>query len=75
MIINVKVTANSKVETVKQVGPSDYVLKVKEKAIDGHANAAVIALLSSHFNVKKSCVSIIKWAKSRAKMIEILNSI
>jgi uncharacterized protein (TIGR00251 family) len=74
MMINVKVTANSKVETVKQVGPSDYVIKVREKAVEGRANAAVIALLSSHFNVKKSCVSIIKGTKSRAKTIEILNS-
>ena len=71
MIIRVKVTPNSKVELVQQVGPSDYVLKVRERAMEGRANAAAIALLSSYFNVKKSRVSIIKGAKGREKLVEI----
>ena len=74
MMITVKVTTNSKVEIVKQVSPSNYIIKVREKAVEGRANAAVIALLSSHFNVKKSCISIIKGSKSRTKVIAISNS-
>ena len=71
MIIRIRVTPNSKAELVQQIGPSDYILKVKERAIEGRANAAVIALLSSYLNVKKSEVSIIKGARSREKIVEI----
>lgn len=74
MIIKVKVTPNSKVELIQQVGPSDFVLKVKERAIEGRANVAAIALLSSYFNVKKSYVSIIKGGKGKEKIIEVVNA-
>jgi uncharacterized protein YggU (UPF0235/DUF167 family) len=73
MIIKVRVTPNSKVELLEKVGISEYVLKVRERAAEGHANAAVVALLSSHFNVKKSSVSIIRGARSREKIIEVRN--
>jgi uncharacterized protein YggU (UPF0235/DUF167 family) len=56
---------------VQKTGPLDYVLKVRERAIEGRANAAVIALLSSYFKVKRSSVSIIKGAKGREKIIEV----
>lgn len=72
MIIKVKVTPNSKVELVQRTGPSDYALKVRERAIEGRANAAVIALLSSYFKVKRSSVSIIKGAKGREKIVEVI---
>jgi uncharacterized protein len=71
MIIKVRVTPNSKVELVQQVGISEYVLRVKERAAEGRANAAVIALLSAHFKVKKSDVSIIRGIRSREKIIEV----
>jgi uncharacterized protein YggU (UPF0235/DUF167 family) len=72
MIIKIKVTPNSKVELLRQVGPSNYVLKVKEKAIEGQANIATINALSSYFKVKKSNVLIIKGVKGRDKIIKIL---
>ncbi|MDE1823176.1 MAG: DUF167 domain-containing protein [Candidatus Micrarchaeota archaeon] len=71
MMIKVKVTTNSKVELVRRVGPSEYALKVKEKAVAGRANAAVIALLSSYFNVKKSQIMMIRGHAGREKLIEI----
>lgn len=71
MIIKVKVIPNSKAELVQQIGPLDYVLKVRERAIEGRANSAAIALLASYFNVKKSHISILKGAKNKVKLIEI----
>ncbi|MCW6160024.1 MAG: DUF167 domain-containing protein [Candidatus Micrarchaeales archaeon] len=53
------------------MGPSDYKIKVREKAIEGRANAAVIEALSVHFNVRKSDVVILKGASGRYKTIEI----
>jgi uncharacterized protein YggU (UPF0235/DUF167 family) len=71
MIIKVKVTPNSKIELLKQIGPSIYTLKVREKAIEGRANMATINALSAYFKVTTSKVSIIKGAKSKDKLIEV----
>lgn len=73
MIINLRVIPNSKIETLERLTPASYKLKVREKAIEGRANIAVIAALASHFNVKKSSIRIIKGATGKNKVIEISN--
>ena len=40
-------------------------------AVDGKANAALIAFLAEHFDVKKRGIEIIKGLKSRRKTINI----
>jgi hypothetical protein len=71
MIIKVRVVPNSKVESLQMLPDKSYRLKVKEKAVEGRANAAVIAALSLHFNVRESDVSIIKGLKGREKTIAV----
>lgn len=71
MIIKVKVIPNSKAEALQKLDTGNYKLKVKEKAIGGRANIAVISALALHFNVKKSSLRIIKGITSRDKVIEI----
>lgn len=45
---------------------------LREKPVDGAANAALIKILANHFHVAKSCVIIKTGAASRHKLIEIL---
>ncbi len=71
MIITLKVIPNSKTEKLEKLTATSYKLKVREKAIEGRANVAVITALSSHFNVKKADVTIIKGAASRDKVVKI----
>ena len=71
MLIKVKVIPNSKFEALQKINPTSYKLKVKEKAIEGRANMAVISALSSYFNVKRANIRIIKGAASKDKIIEI----
>ena len=71
VLIKVKVIPNSKFEVLQKINPTNYKLKVKEKAIEGRANIAVINALSSYFNVKKADIRIIKGAASKDKIIEI----
>ncbi len=71
MLIKVKVIPNSKFEVLQKINPTSYKLKVKEKAIEGRANMAVISTLSSYFNVKRANIRIIKGAASKDKIIEI----
>ena len=70
MKIEVRVKPNSKTEEV--VKEADvYVVRVKEPPKEGKANRAVVRLLSEHFNVPRSAVTILSGLSSRNKVIEI----
>jgi len=44
---------------------------LQERAVDGAANEALIALLAKHFEVSKSKVQIVSGFTSRVKRIEV----
>jgi uncharacterized protein YggU (UPF0235/DUF167 family) len=44
---------------------------VKERAVDGAANAAVIAALAEHFGVRKRDVTIVRGHSARNKVVDI----
>jgi uncharacterized protein YggU (UPF0235/DUF167 family) len=46
-------------------------LFVRERAVDGAANEAVIKVLSEHFGVPKSRIDIVRGHASRSKLIEV----
>ncbi|HJX22808.1 MAG TPA: DUF167 domain-containing protein [Candidatus Bathyarchaeia archaeon] len=49
MMIRVTVKPNSEEETIEKVSDDQYLLKVKEPAEKGRANAAAVKLLHRHF--------------------------
>ncbi len=51
---------------------AELTIYLREKPVDGAANAALIKLLAAHFHVAKSCVIIKSGAASRHKLVEIL---
>ena len=71
MKISVKVKPNSKENVVEPAGEKQYNVRVKEKAIEGRANEAVIKLLSEYFHAPRNKFAVLKGAKSRNKIIEI----
>lgn len=71
MKISVKVKPNSKQNLVEEAGENQYTVRVKEKAIEGRANDAVIALLARYFGVPKSNITVIVGAKSRNKVLAV----
>ncbi len=71
MMITVRVTPNSKKESVKPTGEGSYAVKVREKAIGGRANSAVVKAIAGYFNVSGSAVLIVRGLKGREKSIEI----
>ncbi len=71
MIIKVRVIPNSRSESVKKIGESSYVVKVRERALDGRANDAAAKVLADHFNTRRSQVSILDGARSRDKTVEV----
>ena len=46
-------------------------LRLAARAVDGKANAALIAFLSDHFKVPKRSVRILSGLKSRQKRVQI----
>jgi len=70
MIINVKVVPRASRNLVKEEG-SGFKVYLTKPAQDGLANEQLIGLLSSHLNIKKYKINIIKGGKSRNKLVEI----
>jgi hypothetical protein len=70
--IFVLVKPSTKSDIVKQIDEAHFNIRVKEQAIDGKANKAVIKLLSKHFDVAKKQINIISGLNSKHKKIDII---
>ncbi len=70
MKLSIRVVTRSSRDFVKE---DSGILKVyvSKPPADGLANEAVIRLLSDHFNVSKSRVSIVGGARSKNKIVQI----
>jgi uncharacterized protein (TIGR00251 family) len=75
MIFKVRVVTNSKTESIERMDGASYKIKVREKAIDGRANSAVIEAFAARFRVRKTSVSIISGVRSRNKVVEVSGAV
>lgn len=73
MKIIVKAKPGAKEDTIEKVDASNYIVSVKAPPRDGKANAAIIKLLATHFDISVSLVEIISGHMARTKVIEINN--
>lgn len=71
MIYTVTVKPNSKKGPLVLQDGQELTIYLREKPIDGEANAALIKLLAKHFDVAKSSIDIKSGAHGRKKLIEI----
>jgi len=71
-VIRVKVIANSSKDSIERISDEEFRVHLKEKAIKGKANKALIELLSEYFGKKKSQIKIIRGQISNIKYIEVL---
>ena len=72
MQLAVSIKPNStKGPLVELLPDGSLLVYVREVAIDGKANNALIKILAKHLDVPKSCVSIIRGQTSRHKIIEV----
>lgn len=72
MLIRVRVTSNAKEARLTRTSETSFEVKVDEKAVGGRANKRLLEILSKHFNVPKSRITIVRGAKSRDKLVEII---
>ena len=73
MKIIIKAKPGAKEDKIERVDESNYIVYVKALPIDGKANAAIVKLLSAHFDVSPSLVEIISGHMARTKVVEINN--
>jgi len=71
VLIHVHVTANSREARVTKVGEASFDVKVDEKAVGGRANKRLLEILSEHFRVPRSRISIVRGARSWDKTVEV----
>ncbi len=74
MKISIKVIPRSSRNEI--AGPDvegNYKAKLTSAPVDGEANKKLLALLSKKFGVAKSLIRIVKGAKGRNKIVEIIS--
>ncbi len=72
MLVKVRVTSNAKEAHVTRTSETSLEVRVDEKAVGGRANKRLLEILSEHFNVPKARITIVRGAKSRDKMVEVI---
>lgn len=70
MKLNIKVVANSSKNSIEKTGDG-FKVHLKEKALKGKANRALIDFLAECFKIKKSQVAIVAGLTSNQKIVEI----
>ena len=71
MMLKVRVTPNSKADSVSLAADGTCKVKLRAKPIRGAANEALIEVLSEHFKVKPSAIRIRAGHASRDKLVEV----
>ena len=70
MRYNVAVKPGSSQEKIVETAPGELTVYLRAKPHDGEANASLVKLLSKHFDVPKTSITITRGHKSRIKTIE-----
>lgn len=71
MIYSVTVKPGSKKGPLVIPDGDELTVYLREKPVDGQANAALIKLLASHFHVSKTSIQLKSGARGRKKLVEI----
>jgi uncharacterized protein len=71
MRLQIRVAPHARQPGIKVAGDGTLIVKVREPAEDGRANAAVIAALAGHFGVAIRAVTIVHGHSSRRKLVEV----
>ncbi|MFH0775008.1 MAG: DUF167 domain-containing protein [bacterium] len=70
MKIKIKVKPGAKKDEIEE--GEVFIVKTKEKPIEGRANKGVIKLLAKHFKVPQDKICILSGAKQKDKLIEVV---
>jgi len=70
--MEVRAKPGSRKGPLVEVGPDAVVtVYLRERAVDGAANDAIVAALAEHFGVRRRQVTILRGHAARVKLVEI----
>lgn len=69
--LRVKVKPGSREASLVEKADGTWLARVKAPPVDGKANTALIALIASHFGLRKTQVTIKSGAAGRMKMVQL----
>ncbi len=72
-LIKVRVTAGARTNSIEEMAPDTFRVRVKAKAKDNEANHAVTTLLASHLHIPTTKLRMIKGRQSPSKTFSVLN--
>jgi uncharacterized protein (TIGR00251 family) len=72
MKISIRVKPNGRKNEVRELEPGKLLVTVTAPPVEGKANEKVIELLAVHFDVPKRAITIMRGAKGKDKLVEIL---
>jgi uncharacterized protein (TIGR00251 family) len=72
MLIRVYVSPNAREARVVRVSDDYFEVRVDEMAVGGRANKRLLEILADHFKVQRSRISILKGAKTRDKLVQVI---
>ncbi|MDD5397086.1 MAG: DUF167 domain-containing protein [Candidatus Moranbacteria bacterium] len=72
MRIYIRVSPRSSKNEVIKISDREYKVKLTAPPVDGAANDALIKLLSQHFKVAKSLITIVGGKSTKIKMVDIV---
>ena len=67
--LQLKVTSGSRRTALERLPDGSLRIHVRERAVDGKANRAVIELLAARLDVPESCLTILRGANGRHKIL------
>ena len=70
-ILQIKVKPNSRTSMLEQREDGTWLAQIKSPPVDGKANEELLALVSKHFDCRKSDVSIKAGGSGRVKLVQI----
>lgn len=71
MRFTVKVKPNARQETMERTSDYELVVGVKEPAVRGMANEAIVRALADYFDISKSRIRIVMGHTARTKIVEV----
>jgi len=72
MKVFVRVKPNARKNEVKRLDENRYLVSVTAPPVDNKANEKLIEVLAEHFDRPKSAIRIVRGARVREKIVEIL---
>jgi uncharacterized protein len=72
MEIKVKIITNSSQQSIEELTPGEFKVRLKSVPVEGKANKELISLLADRYNIAKSMITIVRGKTSKNKIIEIV---